>query len=464
MKTLLLGLVLAGTISLPLDAQTTDREWQEEAGKRFPEIAVKDSPLNKMFLAEYSRLKQSTPDFFRNNPNWPVIIATQCSAQLSRPAAIPGLEDSRDEIGQLRQQAKAAAEKQDAFATGRSNSIKAAKGQFPSSTDPNSELAQAIVAHIEAITNDPVRRVILNDPKAPEVIAYEAAMQVARRRAAENGTSIGKELAALMDPDARAKAAVPTPTPTPTPSPTPAAPNLTTAVPRGVHLPGGEPNAAAEENERAKRQAAAPAIVNSPEQNRAWSRALGTVTATTSTTRHPTTVSRTAGTYSESESHQTGVYVHFGLVSLKAVQSPYEVQCFFVSGGKGDVAARVYDQHRQLSELPVDAEFLSRSLAGKSETITTSDIELRSTTSNRTYTGTLSKVSQSEGKRSGGWIVRVLVAGKVARVEASLSELKDYAVKNPERLDAVISKVKPTAPAPDKNPATGFGNTSLDRK
>ena len=91
MKTLLLGLVLAGTISLPLDAQTTDREWQEEAGKRFPEIAVKDSPLNKMFLAEYSRLKQSTPDFFRNNPNWPVIIATQCAAQLSRPAAIPGL-------------------------------------------------------------------------------------------------------------------------------------------------------------------------------------------------------------------------------------------------------------------------------------------------------------------------------------------------------------------------------------
>ncbi len=210
--------------------------------------------------------------------------------------------------------------------------------------------------------------------------------------------------------------------------------------------------------------AEAPALVNAPEQNRAWSRALGAVTATTSTTRHPTTVSRTAGTYTKRESHQTGVYVHFGVVSLKAVQSPYEVQCFFVSGGKGDVAARVYDQHRQVSELPVDAEFLSRSLAGKSTTITTSDIELRSTTSNRTYTGTLSNVSQSEGNRSGGWIVRVLVAGKVARVEASLSELKDYAVKNPEPLDAVIANVKPTAPAPDKKPATGLGSTSLDRK
>ena len=78
MKTLFVCLVLACTISLPLDAQTTDREWQEEAVNRFPEIAVRDSPLNKMFVAEYNRLKQTTPDFFRNNPNWPVIIATQC--------------------------------------------------------------------------------------------------------------------------------------------------------------------------------------------------------------------------------------------------------------------------------------------------------------------------------------------------------------------------------------------------
>ena len=256
MKALLLGVVLACTISLPLDAQTTDREWQEEAAKRFPEIAVKDSPLNKMFLAEYSRLKQSTPDFFRNNANWPVIIATQCSAQLSRLAVIPGLEDAKDETEQLRQQkaavesqqAKAAAEKQDAFAAERSKSIEAAKSQFPASTDMKSELAQAIVAHIEAITNDPVRRVILNDPKAPEIIAYEAAMQVARRRGVENGTSIAKELSALMERDAPAKAAAPAATVAP------AARKPTTAV-----LPPSnkivEPNPASTRDDLARRQA-----------------------------------------------------------------------------------------------------------------------------------------------------------------------------------------------------------------
>ncbi len=143
--------------------------------------------------------------------------------ELAKSLGTEELEEAKDEIEQLRQQkaavesqqAKAAAEKQDAFATERSNSIKAAKGQFPSSTDPKSELAQAIAARIESIAKDPARSVLLSDPKAPEVIAAEAAMQLAKLRAADNGTSVAKELAALMESDAPAQAAATATQPTP---------------------------------------------------------------------------------------------------------------------------------------------------------------------------------------------------------------------------------------------------------
>ena len=143
--------------------------------------------------------------------------------ELAKALGTEELEEAKDEIEQLRQQkaavesrkAQAAATKADAFATDRSESIKAAKGQFPSSTDPKSELAQAIVARIESIAKDPDRSVLLSDPKAPEVIAAEAAIQLAKLRAADNGTSIAKELAALMEPDAPAQAAATATQPTP---------------------------------------------------------------------------------------------------------------------------------------------------------------------------------------------------------------------------------------------------------
>ena len=150
-------------------------------------------------------------------------LATERRKELAKSLGTEELEEAKDEIEQLRQQkaavesqqAKAAAEKQDAFATERSNSIKAAKGQFPSSTDPKSELAQAIAARIESIAKDPARSVLLSDPKAPEVIAAEAAMQLAKLRAADNGTSVAKELAALMESDAPAQAAATATQPTP---------------------------------------------------------------------------------------------------------------------------------------------------------------------------------------------------------------------------------------------------------
>ena len=127
MKTFIL-LISTLMIQVTSDAQTTEMEWQQEAVKRFPEISVKDSPLNKMFLSEYNRLKQSTPDFFRNNPNWPVIIASQCSAQLSNSGVIPGLDNPP-----VRPEPKAPTGSNNGSGQGRPNEIIFPK---PESTNP----------------------------------------------------------------------------------------------------------------------------------------------------------------------------------------------------------------------------------------------------------------------------------------------------------------------------------------
>ena len=210
--------------------------------------------------------------------------------------------------------------------------------------------------------------------------------------------------------------------------------------------------------------AAAPPEFSTPEEKKAWSSALGTVSVTTVSQRNRTSVTTGPDVYSKNQIHQTGVWVHLGPVSAKAVQPPYEIQCFFVAGGRADVGSRIYNQFRQVSDLPYDAEFFSAPLAGKSMSVRSSDVSLTDRRTGRTYSGTLSTTTSSEGSKFCGWIVRVLVAGKLARVEASLSELKDYARNNPEVLDTIIFAAPSSAPLPGKKPATGFGNTVLDRR
>lgn len=65
-------------------AQTTETEWQQAAIKQFPDLGVKDSPLNKQFVSAHKRLKASEPDFFLN-PQWPLVLARQCAEQLLPP-------------------------------------------------------------------------------------------------------------------------------------------------------------------------------------------------------------------------------------------------------------------------------------------------------------------------------------------------------------------------------------------
>jgi hypothetical protein len=186
---------------------------------------------------------------------------------------------------------------------------------------------------------------------------------------------------------------------------------------------------------------------------------VGSITVTTTSQAHRTSKSTVGDTTKSAETRQTGVLVHYGLMQSRDANGPYEVQCFFVANGN-----QIYDTHKQVSDLPVDAEFMSRSLVGKTTSLTISSIDIQFTGSNQTASGTLSSYSESKGRTSVGWIVRVLEAGKIVFVTGSLSELKAWAVSNPEKLDAIISKVKPTAPQPDAKPATGFGNTSLDHR
>lgn len=58
-------------------------DWQRKAVEMFPQLAVKDSPLNRLFVSEYSRLKAANPDFFAN-PQWPLDLAKQCDANLRK--------------------------------------------------------------------------------------------------------------------------------------------------------------------------------------------------------------------------------------------------------------------------------------------------------------------------------------------------------------------------------------------
>ena len=207
-----------------------------------------------------------------------------------------------------------------------------------------------------------------------------------------------------------------------------------------------------------------PAPSQTPAERKAWASALGTVSITTTSQKNPTSVTKGQGTFSKNQIHQTGVWVHRGPISSKAVQGPYEIQCFFVGGGKSDVGSRIYDQQRQLSDLPYDAEFVSVPLAGRSLSIQSSNVDLVDPRTGRTYSGTVSTSTRSDGSKFNGWIVRVLVAGRLARVEASLPELRDFAQKNPGLLDSLAARATAKPPLADKKPASGFGNTSLDRR
>ena len=77
-KIVLLLLALAASQAC---AEQTVTDWQREAVRAYPALASKDSDFNRLFVSEYSRLKQENAAFF-SDPQWPMLLARQCAEKL----------------------------------------------------------------------------------------------------------------------------------------------------------------------------------------------------------------------------------------------------------------------------------------------------------------------------------------------------------------------------------------------
>lgn len=65
----------AGSATPPSQFQTA-AEAQQEAARRYPELAVAGSAFNKAFLAEVAQRKQTNPEFFASS-DWPIRLASE---------------------------------------------------------------------------------------------------------------------------------------------------------------------------------------------------------------------------------------------------------------------------------------------------------------------------------------------------------------------------------------------------
>ncbi|MGV3532182.1 MAG: hypothetical protein ACO1QR_07415 [Chthoniobacteraceae bacterium] len=119
------------------------------------------------------------------------------------------------------------------------------------------------------------------------------------------------------------------------------------------------------------------------------------------------------------------------------------MQCFFVAKD-ADRKRSVFDTKKALSaEIADEIDFFSSELDGGKE--------VKTTTTRRTpvYPGSttgpyrqgedgrpMNNYTAGAGSKLEGWIVRVISAGKVVRVESSLTELKRYAEQESATLDS----------------------------
>lgn len=75
---------LVFALCFAVHAQTTEQEWQREAIRRYPSLAIRGSPLNNAFVTEYQR-RRNSPSEARlfANPRWPVVLADECANQVA---------------------------------------------------------------------------------------------------------------------------------------------------------------------------------------------------------------------------------------------------------------------------------------------------------------------------------------------------------------------------------------------
>jgi hypothetical protein len=87
-----LGLVtapmwIASQAAANTERKRADGESQQTAMRLYPDLAVLDSPLNRLFRETYGRYKEVKPDYF-SDPRWPIKLAQQCALQLDAQHAI----------------------------------------------------------------------------------------------------------------------------------------------------------------------------------------------------------------------------------------------------------------------------------------------------------------------------------------------------------------------------------------
>jgi len=65
----------------PSPAEISPQEATRQALKSYPELAIKDSALNREFIARYNRYQATNKGYF-NDPNWPTKLAAESQAAL----------------------------------------------------------------------------------------------------------------------------------------------------------------------------------------------------------------------------------------------------------------------------------------------------------------------------------------------------------------------------------------------
>jgi hypothetical protein len=61
----------------------TVAQAQRLAVKRYPELGVPNSPLNRAFVARYKQYQATNRGYF-NQPGWPLTLAEECQAELDK--------------------------------------------------------------------------------------------------------------------------------------------------------------------------------------------------------------------------------------------------------------------------------------------------------------------------------------------------------------------------------------------
>ena len=72
---------IASQAAANTESARTDAESQQSAMRLYPQLAVLDSPINRLFRETYVRYKQVDPKYFED-PRWPIKLARQCAVQL----------------------------------------------------------------------------------------------------------------------------------------------------------------------------------------------------------------------------------------------------------------------------------------------------------------------------------------------------------------------------------------------